>query len=135
MNLDSCTALITGASSGIGREFARQLAGRASATILVARREDRLKELRDELKSNVYVFAADLSQESEIARLVDWLEQEKIAVDFLINNAGFGDYGQFAESDTRAVREMLAVNIVALTNLTHRLLPAIRISWHKRSIR
>ena len=125
MKLDGCSALITGASSGIGREFARQLAPRANAIVLVARREDRLNELRDELKSNVHVFAADLSQESEIARLGDWLDAQKIAIDFLINNAGFGDYGQFAESDARAVREMLAVNIVALTTLTHRLLPAM----------
>ncbi len=125
MKLDGCTALITGASSGIGREFARQLAGRASAIALVARREDRLHELRDELKANVHVFAADLSQESEIARLGDWLDQEKISINLLINNAGFGDYGKFAESDPRAVREMLAVNTVALSMLTRRLLPAM----------
>ncbi|MGZ5553225.1 MAG: SDR family NAD(P)-dependent oxidoreductase [Chthoniobacterales bacterium] len=130
MKLDGCRALITGASSGIGREFARQLAGRANAIVLVARREDRLKELRDDLIARdpnlkVHILAADLSRSEEIDRLGHELDAQKIAIDFLINNAGFGDYGQFAESDARAVREMLAVNIVALTTLTHQLLPAM----------
>ncbi|MGZ5024432.1 MAG: SDR family NAD(P)-dependent oxidoreductase, partial [Chthoniobacterales bacterium] len=71
MKLDGCRALITGASSGIGREFARQLAGRANAIVLVARREDRLKELRDDLIARdpnlkVHILAADLSRSEEI---------------------------------------------------------------------
>ena len=129
-DLAGCCALITGASAGIGREFARQLAGRAGSLVLVARRLDRLEALRDELakkdpKLNVHCRAADLSQSNQVDELCAWLEREKIAVDFLINNAGLGDRGSFATADPQRVREMLAVNIMALTTLTRALLPAM----------
>lgn len=125
-----CCALITGASAGIGREFARQLTGRASALVLVARRLKRLEELRDELTKrdpnlNVLIRAVDLSKAGEVVGLCAWLEQEKIAIDFLINNAGLGDRGRFATSDPKRVQEMMAVNVVALTALTRALLPAM----------
>jgi short-subunit dehydrogenase len=129
-DLAGCCALITGASAGIGREFARQLAGRAGSLVLVARRIDRLEELRDELTKknpnlNVHCRAVDLSQSNQVDELCAWLERDKIAIDFLINNAGLGDRGSFATSDPQRVREMLAVNIVALTTLTRALLPAM----------
>ncbi len=129
-NVAGCCALITGASAGIGREFARQLAGRAGSLILVARRGDRLEELRDELtKKNptlqVYCRAVDLSQATEVEELCAWLEREKISIDFLINNAGLGDHGSFATAEPLRVNEMMAVNIVALTLLTRALLPAM----------
>jgi short-subunit dehydrogenase len=125
-----CTALITGASSGIGREFARQLASRAGALVLVARRLDRLAELRDELTKkdpnlNVLCRAVDLSQVDEVDELSAWLNGEGIAIDFLINNAGLGDRGSFANAEPERVQEILAVNVVALTRLTHALLPAM----------
>jgi short-subunit dehydrogenase len=128
MRLDNCNALITGASSGIGRELARQLAGRARTLVLVARREQRLNELRDELpKQNtqlsVHVRAVDLCDKSQIDELVRWLGQNKIDIDFLINNAGVGDTGPFASSPPQRNHEMLQVNIVALTTLTRALLP------------
>jgi short-subunit dehydrogenase len=129
-DLAGCCALITGASAGIGREFARQLAGRAGSLVLVARRLERLEELRDELTKkdpnlNVHCRVVDLSQSNEVDELCVWLEREKIAVDFLINNAGLGDRGSFVISDPQRVREMLAVNIVALTTLTRALLPGM----------
>ncbi len=104
-----CTALITGASAGIGREFARQLAGRAGALVLVARRLDRLEELRDELTKtdpnfNVHCRAVDLSQPDEVDELCAWLNGEGIAIDFLINNAGLGDRGSFATAEPERVR-------------------------------
>ncbi|PZR71848.1 MAG: hypothetical protein DLM73_14980 [Chthoniobacterales bacterium] len=122
------SALITGASAGIGREFARQLAGRAGSLVLVARRLDRLEELRDELTGRdanlkVHVRHVDLSHPNEVEELCAWLEREKIAVDFLINNAGLGDYGFFATGDTARIHDMSMVNMVALTALTRRLLP------------
>ena len=125
-----CCALITGASAGIGREFARQLTGRAGGLILVARRMERLEELRDELTKrdpnlNIIVRAVDLSQSSGVDELCAWLEREGIVVDFLINNAGLGDRGVFATSDPQRLHEMLAVNMGALTALTRRLLPAM----------
>ncbi len=96
--------------------------------MLVARRSDRLEALRGELTKkdpnlNVHCRAADLSQSNEVEELCRWLEREKIMVDFLINNAGLGDRGAFATGDPQRLREMLAVNIVALTTLTHALLP------------
>jgi short-subunit dehydrogenase len=129
-DLAGCCALITGASAGIGREFARQLAGRAGSLVLVARRIDRLEELREELTKknpnlNVHCRAVDLSQSNQVDELCAWLERDKIAIDFLINNAGLGDRGSFATSDPQRVQEMLAVNIVALTTLTRALLPAM----------
>jgi short-subunit dehydrogenase len=127
-NLEGCCALVTGASAGIGREFARQLTGRARSLVLVARRVERLEELRDELSRrdpnlNVHIRAVDLSQASEVEELYQWLEREKIAIDFLINNAGLGDRGVFATAEPQRVREMLAVNVAALTMLTRALLP------------
>ena len=128
MKIDGCSALITGASAGIGREFARQLATRARTLVLVARREQRLHELRDELRNrnahlNVHMRVVDLYDETHIDDLIAWLERDKINIDFLINNAGLGDYGSFATSDPQRDDRIIQVNIAALTLLTHRLLP------------
>ncbi len=130
MDLKGCCALITGASAGIGREFARQLASRAGSLVLVARRLDRLEELRDELTKkdpnlNVHCRAVDLSSSSEVEELCAWLSGEQIAIDFLINNAGLGDRGSFATAEPERLQQMLAVNMVALTLLTRALLPAM----------
>src|SRR5260370_10432942 len=130
MKLDNCSALITGASAGIGREFARQLANRARTLVLVARREQRLNELRDELRNrnaklNVHVRVADLSEKSQIDELVRWLENEEIDIDLLINNAGLGDVGPFATSPPQRNDEMLQVNVAALTHVTIKLQPAM----------
>src|SRR5438045_3197089 len=129
-DLSGCCALITGASAGIGREFACHLAGRAGALVLVARRLDRLEELRDELTKkdpnlNIHCRAVDLSRPGEVQELCEWLTSEKIAIDFLINNAGLGDRGPFATAEPRRLHEMLGVNIGALTMLTRALLPAM----------
>ena len=128
--IEGSNVLITGASAGLGREFARQLAGRAGSLILVARRRDRLEELRDELTRrkpnlNVHIQETDLSDERAVIDLCGWLEREKIAVDLLINNAGLGDLGMFATSEPHRVKEMLSVNITALTLLTRLLLPGM----------
>jgi short-subunit dehydrogenase len=128
--LEGSNALITGASAGIGREFARQLAGRASSLVLVARRQERLEELRDELTErdpnlNVHIRATDLSDDRAVIELFDWLEREKVPIDLLINNAGLGDVGPFATSELPRVKEMLAVNVTALTLLTRLLLPGM----------
>src|SRR2546423_5739326 len=128
MKIDGCSALITGASAGIGREFARQLAFRAQTLVLAARREQRLNALRDELRHrnpnlNVHMRVVDLCDKAQIDELVRWLEQNKINIDLLINNAGLGDYGSFVTSDPERDDRILQVNIVALTLLTRRLLP------------
>ena len=126
--LEGSSALITGASAGIGREFARQLAGRAESLVLVARRQERLEELRDELTKRdpnlkVHIRASDLSDDCAIIDLFDWLGREKLPIDLLINNAGLGDVGPFATAELQRVKEILAVNITALTLLTRLLLP------------
>jgi hypothetical protein len=130
---EGCTALITGASSGFGSEFARQLAPRARALVLVARRNDRLEALRAEFAEKfpelaVFIYAADLADEGARAGLARWLHEQGIAVDFLVNNAGLGDHGDFETSDWDRVRAMIAVNVSALTHLTHLLLPSLRSS-------
>ena len=104
MSLEGCTALITGASAGLGWEFARQLAGRARSLVLVSRREERLSQLGNELTGrraglNVHIRKADLANRVQVDELAAWLERERIEVDFLINNAGLGDLGDFATSD------------------------------------
>jgi short-subunit dehydrogenase len=128
MKLDGCNALITGASAGIGREFAHQLARRAKSLTLIARREQRLNELRDQLKQHypnvaVSVRKTDLADLANLNELLEWLDHEKIDVDLLINNAGLGDSGDFATSDPIRNEQMTLVNIVALTTLTRHLLP------------
>jgi hypothetical protein len=128
MKIDGCSALITGASVGIGREFARQLAGRARSLIFVARREQELNELRDELSQQypnltVRIRKTDLADSAQLKELMVWLDYEKIDVDLLINNAGLGDSGPFATSDPIRNEQMMLVNMAALTSLTRHLLP------------
>jgi uncharacterized protein len=128
MKINGCNALITGASTGIGRELAGQLASRARTLVLIARRERRLNELRDELRNqnaqlNVHVCVVDLCDKTQIDELIRSLGKNKIDIDFLINNAGLGDVGPFATSPPQRNDEMLQVNVVALTHLTRRLLP------------
>jgi short-subunit dehydrogenase len=130
IRLDGCQALITGASAGIGREFARQLAGRASVLVFVARREQRLQELRDELCARrphlrVEIHKTDLSQHAAVDELLDSLRGLGLTIDLLINNAGLGDIGSFATADPPRIESMLEVNMVALTRLTRALLPAM----------
>ena len=135
MKLDNCNALITGASAGIGTEFARQLAGRARSLILVARREERLVELRDELQQeypriDVRIQKTDLADPAQLKELIAWLDREKLDVDLLVNNAGLGDTGPFAKSDPSRNEQMAMVNVVALTSLTRHLLPQMIAKQH-----
>src|SRR6266699_6963252 len=128
MKIDNCRALITGASSGIGREFARQLANRADSLILLARREQRLDQLTNELRQQhpnltVHIRKTDLANLTQLKELVASLKRENIDVDLLINNAGLGDSGPFATSDPARNEQMTLVNIVALISLTRHLLP------------
>jgi len=128
MNIDGCSALITGASAGIGREFACQLAGRARSMILLARRDERLVELADQLQRDhakllVHIQKVDLADLGQLQDFLEWLDREKLEVDLLINNAGLGDSGPFAKSDPARNNQMTLVNITALTSLTRHLLP------------
>ena len=120
-------AVITGASSGLGVEFARLAAADGYATLLVARRDDRLAALAGNLE-HIHgvpssVFAADLSEPADVDRLVRRLEGEDISL--LVNNAGFGLLGQFAEQPDAELEAMVAVNVTALTRLTRTVLPGM----------
>jgi len=135
MKLNGCNVLITGASAGIGREFARQLAGRARSMILIARREEQLIELNHELQQQhknlrVHIRKVDLSNLNQLKELVESLDREQIDVDLLINNAGLGDAGRFATSDPTRNEEMILVNVLTLTSLTRHLLPQMIAKGH-----
>ncbi|HVQ07112.1 MAG TPA: SDR family oxidoreductase [Allosphingosinicella sp.] len=118
--------LITGASAGLGAEFARQCARRGEALALVARRRDRLDALKAELGGDIHVFAADLALPGAAQSLIAELEAEGLTVATLINNAGFGLGGRFADRPLERQREMIDLNVRTLTELCHLVLPAMR---------
>lgn len=123
------TALITGASSGIGKAFAHALAKRGSNLVLVARSEDLLHALAQELTRlhgvQVSVLAADLRREEAVATIQAEIQARALAVDLLINNAGFGTYGRFETLDARRDREEVLVNVAAVVDLSHAFLPTM----------
>lgn len=122
-------ALITGASSGIGAEFARQLAARGMHLVLTARREQLLTQLAAELHqahgTKTEIIVADLSNPGEPARLLEEIGKRGVTLELLVNNAGFGQIGEIEKTDVSRVLELIQVNIAALTELTYRVLPAM----------
>ena len=123
------TVLITGASSGIGRELARQFAGDGADLVLIARSEETLRELAGELAAEYGVTAqvlpADLSLPGSPDQIVETLAQQQTDVDVLVNNAGFGARGPVAGIGVGRQLEMIEVNVAALTRLTALLLPGM----------
>lgn len=126
---DSFTcALVTGASSGLGEEFALQIAPRVGKLVLVARREPLLQQLAERIRARypqvaVAVFEVDLRDPTGREKLVELLAARGLHPDLLVNNAGLGDYGEFSTADWDKLQAMLQVNIEALTHLTHLLVP------------
>ncbi len=122
--------LITGASSGIGEVFARRLAARGRNVLLVARSEEKLITLCNELgRSNsirAQYVALDLSKPESPARLFEEAEKRGLTIDLLINNAGFGSFGDFAKADLARELNMIDLNITALVELTYRFLQPMR---------
>lgn len=118
------TALITGASSGIGRDMARILARRGWNLVLVARRTDRLEELKAELSVNVEILCCDLSKAENCLSLYE--QVKKMDIEILINNAGFGLYGTLAETDLEDELRLIDTNIRAVHILTKRFLQDFR---------
>lgn len=123
------TALITGASSGIGMELAGEFAKHKHNLVLVARSAGKLQELAQQLSAEygitVKVITADLSSMEEVQKVYDTCSMEGITVDYLVNNAGFGDFGFFHESDRSKTAQMIDLNIKSLTMLCHLFLPAM----------
>jgi uncharacterized protein len=116
-------ALITGASSGLGVDFAHELAAAGNNLVLVARREDRMRELATELEAHhairTKVIAMDLALPGIGSELKSLLDNEDIAIDVLINNAGFGIFGEFIKQPPENILNMLQLNVASLTELTH----------------
>lgn len=128
---DGASAVITGASAGLGVEFARQLAPRARRLLLVARREPELQAVRDSLlrlhpSLEVIVCPADVSTGEGRQRVLAQIAQNQFAINLLINNAGLGDYGPFETAEAARIQQQIDVNITGLVQLTHNLLPLLR---------
>ena len=120
--------LITGASSGIGLVLAKIAIREKQNLVLVARDESRLKEVAKELsnaKLTVEYLALDLSKPGAAKKVFEFCEKKKLFIDTLINNAGFGDYGNFASADLQRQLSMIDLNVKTLTELTHLFLPAM----------
>jgi short-subunit dehydrogenase len=115
-------ALITGASAGLGAEFARQLSKQGYALVLAARRKDRLQALAKEI-GNARAVAIDLSAPDAAARLIADCDEAGEQIDLLVNNAGFGLGGRFAELDPKRLREMVDLNAGTLTDLCRTVAP------------
>jgi len=120
-------ALVTGASAGIGLELARLFARHRNDVVLTARREERLREIAAEIEAETgvtaHVVPADLSAEDGARGLYDALRSRGIEIEYLVNNAGFGTFGPFAETDPAQTMDLVRVNIAALTELTALFLP------------
>ncbi|MBD2307322.1 SDR family oxidoreductase [Chroococcidiopsis sp. FACHB-1243] len=124
------TALITGASAGIGATFAHELASRQMDLVLVARSADKLQQLAAQLQAQnqiqVYVLVHDLTVPEAATAIYNTVTEKGLEIDLLINNAGFGDYGDFAERDGDRQVRMVQLNVLALVDLTHKFLPGMR---------
>ena len=116
-------AIITGASSGIGAEFARGYAPRVDELWLVARRADRMEALAKELSVKCRIITADLAKKEGIEAIRAALEAEKPEVKYLVNAAGFGDFGAFDEIDESKVEMMIDLNVKSVVLITHMVVP------------
>jgi short-subunit dehydrogenase len=122
MNLkDFNWAIVTGGSSGIGREFVLELSRRGLNVIATGRNEERLKQLahevKEEFKTEIHTFVVDLSSPRDVERFINGVSNFEI--DLLVNNAGFGLYGEFVKLDLKEIEDMIEVNVKALTTLSH----------------
>lgn len=121
-------ALVTGASAGLGAEFARQLAARGANLVLVARRRERLEALAGEARAAgvaAEFLVADLARPGAAEEIFAFTEGRGLAIEIVINNAGFGGYGEFHRQPRRRLAEMVQVNCTAVTELAHLYLPAM----------
>jgi uncharacterized protein len=129
MNHRGATVLITGACSGLGVAFAHQLARRGANLVLVARSRDKLeltaKELRAEHGVAVMTYDCDLSRPGAGSALAEWLSDDGVPVDSLINNASVGTHGDFVTQDPDAITTQVHLNVVAVVDLTRALLPQL----------
>ncbi|MFO0596157.1 MAG: SDR family oxidoreductase [Myxococcaceae bacterium] len=119
------TVVVTGASAGLGAVFARQLIARGASVVMVARSEDKLRALAAELGERASWVTADLGQPGAAQRLLAEITQRGVSVDVLVNNAGYGLFGRFDRLGAAEQAGEIALNVVALVELTHAFLPMI----------
>jgi short-subunit dehydrogenase len=120
------TALVTGASTGIGAAFVKKLASKGMNVVLVARSEDKMKNVAAQCKDvKTTVIPLDLTDADAVPKLQSRLKEENIEVDLLINNAGFGIFGQFETIDLAIQQKEIQLNVMALVGLTHAFIPAM----------
>ena len=124
--------LITGASAGLGEEFAFQLAEQGFSLLLVARREQKLQQIRQQISAkypeiSVFYLSVDLTQQETAQQIVTYIQSQSLLLAGLINNAGFGQRGSFAEIALTRQMDMLQVNINSLVSLTHLAIPLLRL--------
>ena len=132
-SLHECSAIITGASSGLGAEFARQLAPQARSLLLAARRIDALEQVKAELLMlrpglAVHCVECDVASDAGRAHLMERVDALGLTPNLLINNAGMGDYGSFASADETRLRAQIDVNVTALAMLCHAFVPRLQAS-------
>lgn len=129
MNYQGMTALVTGASSGLGEEFAKQLAAQGCHLVFVARSENKMNSLAQTLRQQhnvqVTVMAADLSSEEAVQRVIDEVKSRDIRIDVLVNNAGLGIFENFLEKPIHQQMEQVNVNVRSLLMLTHAFTPGM----------
>ena len=129
MDYKNQTAVVTGASSGLGVEYAKELAKRGANLVLVARRKEALDELGSELSKahsvEVHTIALDLSSAASGSKLMSELKKLNLETDILINNAGFGTTGRFAKEDREQVKDEITLNVLTLVDLTQAVLPGM----------
>jgi short-subunit dehydrogenase len=122
-------ALVTGASSGIGEEFARQLAAAGTDLVIVARSTDKLEALAAEVRADhdveVDTLSADLTDPADLERVEERVRDVAVPIDLLVNNAGVGSTGRFVEQDHQRVDDQVKLNVTAVTRLTHAALPGM----------
>ena len=123
------TALITGASAGLGVEFARFFARDKISLVLVARREDRLRQLKTELETDfgikVDILPLDLTLANSVSQVVEFLNRHQIEIEYLVNNAGFGQTGSLSDISLELNLRQIDLNVRSLTELTYQLLPSM----------
>ena len=123
MDLTGSVAVVTGASSGIGEATARALGREGCAVALVARREDRLEEIAEEIDATTLVVPTDVTDEDAVRAMVETVREELGGIDILVNNAGVARGGPVAEADLAELRQNVRVNLEGVMNVTHAALP------------
>ena len=128
MDFSNCVALITGASSGIGKEFAKQIHAKGASLILLARRLDLLEELKSDLEqtrpNSVRSMKIDLTKDEQLQEVYDFIKKNHI--DLLINNAGYGSFGCFENLDIKSEIDQVKLNIIATQKLAHAVIPQMK---------